>query len=180
MGGRIVLDACVAINLFATDAVDEIAAALDTVFVLVAQAAAETLYLEDREEGERVATRIDLHPHLDSGALETVELDPAELEVFVSLAAALGEGEAATMTVASCRRLLYATDNRKARRVSTRLNLPTPSTTASLLRTYTNHAGVSPEGVRAMLLDVERRACFRPGGADPDVKWWHDRTLRSG
>lgn len=169
---HLLLDACVAVNLAATDSVESIARALDTVFLMVAQAAAEVGFLRDQVDGRLVKTKIDLNRYVSVGVMRTLSLDAAELEQYIELAALVDDGEAATIAVAATRHIQMATDDRKARRVCERYGLPQPIRSLSILRSYADAAALSRESVREQLIRVRSRASFRPPHADPDHKWW--------
>ena len=56
----LLLDACIAINLAATNRLHHVAQELGFTFTIVQQAAAEVGYLRDLADGQTVTTRIDL------------------------------------------------------------------------------------------------------------------------
>jgi hypothetical protein len=59
-GAPLLLDACIVINLAATNRIHHIAKALGYTFILVEQAAKEVGYLRDTADGDAVLTAIDL------------------------------------------------------------------------------------------------------------------------
>lgn len=169
----LLLDACIAINLAATDRVQQIAQATDVTFILARQAASEVGYLRDLADGEIVLTPIDLSAY-DSTTVEIIGLAPPEYSLYVDLTRTVDDGEAATIAIAATRSLPLATDDRKARRVCSDLHLPEPSRTLSILHSYANAASLHPAKLREILVKVRDRASFQPPRNDPDQKWWQD------
>jgi predicted nucleic acid-binding protein len=169
----LLLDACVAINLAAADRIQHIAQAVDVTFTLARQAAAEVGYLRDLADGNLIRTPIDLGQYAGDTLL-IIDLTPAEFTVYLSLAREVDDGEAATIAVAAQRGLKLATDDRKARKLCSRLSLPEPLHTLALLRTYADAAALQHAPLRDLLIRVRDRASFQPPRSDPDYKWWQD------
>jgi predicted nucleic acid-binding protein len=170
----LLLDACIAINLAATDRLRHIAQTLDVTVILTQQAAAEVGYLRDIINGESVTTPIDLEQHTIDGTIQVIELDPSEYPLYIELAAIIDDGEAATIAAAAHRGLQLATDDRKARTLCTERHIREPLRTLALIHTYTDKAQLSPSHVRDLLAKISSRASFQPPRSDPDHKWWHD------
>jgi predicted nucleic acid-binding protein len=169
----LLLDACVAINLAATDRLPQIAQATDVTFILVRQAAQEAGHLRDMAGGETILTPIDLSQY-NSATLEIVGLAQPEYSLYVNLARTVDDGEAATIAVAVRRSLPLATDDRKARRVCAELGLPEPTRTLGILRSYADAASLPQALLREILVKVRDRASFQPPRNDPHQKWWQD------
>jgi predicted nucleic acid-binding protein len=176
---RLLLDACVAINLAATDSLDDIAEALQISFVMARQAEAEVGHLRDVRDGDLVLTPINLRSLASGMTLEITDLRPSEFVLYLELAAIVDDGEAATIAVAIQRQLGIATDDRKARRLCAEKNLTEPVRTVSLLRAYADTAGLAKGRVRELLTSVRDRASFLPPRSDPDLRWWEDRIEAS-
>jgi predicted nucleic acid-binding protein len=170
----LLLDACIAINLAATDHFHRIAATANVTFVLTQQAAVEVGYLRDLHNGEVVATRINLSQHSTNGTIQIVNLDPAEYPLYLELARIVDDGEAATIAVAALRNLPLATDDRKARRLCAERQIPEPLRTLTLIHAYADTAQLPPAEIRRLLIKIRDRASFQPQRADPDHKWWSD------
>lgn len=170
----VVLDACVCINLAAAVPLGSVPRLLARPVVVVAQAAAEALFLHDVVEEEHVRTAIDL------SGLDEVALTPGELATYVALARRLDDGEAASLAVAHHRGWSIATDDRVARRAGQELS-PAPDVvlTSSLLRTCAESLGVDRAALGHMLRSVETRASFVPPRDDPNRGWWHSALGRS-
>jgi hypothetical protein len=170
---RVLLDACVALNLEATGEFDAIADVLGLTFTMPTKAAEETFYLDDLIDGEPCRIQIDLGPHIQKGTLEVVHLAPGdETSTFVSLASRVDDGEAECLALAVHRALPFAADDRLAIRVAGDLGLTPHFRTAQLLRRYTERANLRPHEITLMLQAVERRASFRPPRGSPDLSWW--------
>jgi predicted nucleic acid-binding protein len=169
----LLLDACVAINLAATDRLQQIAQATGVNFTLVRQAAAAVGYLRDMADGQTLLTPIGLSQY-DSATLEIISLAQAEYSLYVELARTVDDGEAATIAIAVKRSLPLATDDRKARRVCAELRLPEPTRTLAILRSYADAARLPQAQLREILVKVRDRASFQPPRNDPDQKWWRD------
>ncbi|MGW4291749.1 hypothetical protein ACWEH1_01640 [Micromonospora chersina] len=168
----LLLDACVAINLVATDDLVEISRALGTTFLMVDQAASEIGYLRDEVRGEIVKTPIDMADYTRTGEMQFVSLNDDELVQYVELAATVDDGEAATIAVARSRGLQMATDDRKARRICGELGMLPPKRSLAILHAYADAVALNEQAIRDRLIRVRTRASFRPGQADPDYKWW--------
>ncbi len=135
--------------------------------IVVSQAAAEVLFLEDEEDGVPVRTRV----HLDG--LHVVELEAAELATYVALAQGLDDGEAATLAAAQARGWPIGTDDRKAVRVAASLEPAVAVlSSATILRVWAQRRGLGERDVGGVLRRVERRATFVPPRSDPDFDWW--------
>jgi predicted nucleic acid-binding protein len=170
----LLLDACIAINLAATDRLHHIAETLDVNFVLTQQAAAEVGYLRDIVNGELVSTPINLGQHTSDGTVQFIDLDPSEYPLYLELASIVDDGEAATIAIAAQRDLQLATDDRKARRLCADRHIPEPLRTLALMHTYTDTARLNHTQVRDLLTKIRNRASFQPPRSDPDHKWWND------
>lgn len=169
----LLLDACIAINLAATDRLQHIAQLTNVTFALVRQAASEVGYLRDIVDGRSVRTPIDVEQYVGD-ALEIIDLTSAEYPLYISLALEVDDGEAATIAVAAQRRLPLATDDRKARRLCTPLGILEPLRTPSLLRAYADAAELQRAQLHDLLGRIRDRASFQPPRSDPDFKWWND------
>jgi hypothetical protein len=86
----LLLDACIAINLAATDRLPHIAQTANITFTLARQAAAEVGYLRDITDGEVTLTPIDLGSYGDD--LQITILTPAEYPLYVDLARTVDDG----------------------------------------------------------------------------------------
>jgi hypothetical protein len=169
----LLLDACIAINLAATNRLHHVAEALGLTFTLVQQAAAEVGYLRDNTDGEIISTQIDLTRY-DGDALELISLIPAEYPRYIELARIVDDGEAATITVAVERAMPLATDDRKARKLCAELQVQEPLRTLGILHSYADTTHLPQSELRGLLVNIRDRASYLPGRSDPDRKWWED------
>jgi len=172
---EIALDACVLLNLVASGrALAEFAAAVSARLVVVTQVEREILWIDPLDpDGDR--ERVDLDPIIAGGDLHRVVMVTDELSRFVALARELDDGEAATLAVAESRRMVVATDDRKALRiVGTLTPQPAVVSTAGLVRAWAS--GRDGAQVSACLRQIERRASFTPPASDPDTAWWRAST----
>lgn len=172
----LLLDACVTINLAATDRLADIADSRDTSFLLTQQAAGEVGYLRDVVGGEVVTTSIDLSEHTGAGILQIVKLTPDEYPRYIQLATTIDDGEASTIALAVARNLPLATDDRKARRVCEQQGIPEPTRTLSLIREHAEAVGLDRAAIRDLLIKIRDRASYLPARSDPDYKWWNDHV----
>jgi len=167
------LDACVLINLCATDRVAEIATTLDVRFVIARQVSDEAMYLRPPPACEQPPTPIDVAGLAADGTVEIVDLRREELVTFVAAAGTLDDGEAATLAISIHRGLKLATDDRAALRLIAsehpELNVVR---TSQLMRGYSERAGLSAAQVAAYLAAIEHRASFVPSPSDPTAEWW--------
>jgi predicted nucleic acid-binding protein len=169
----LLLDACVAINLAATDRLQHIAQSVGVTFTLAQQAAAEVGHIRDMADGEITLTSIGLSQY-EADTLEILSLAQPEYSLYVNLTRMIDDGEAATIAIAVKRSLLLATDDRKARRVCANLHMPEPSRTLGILHSYADAASLPQPEIREILVKIRDRASFQPPRNDPDQKWWHD------
>jgi hypothetical protein len=170
----LLLDACVAINVIATNEFDSIAQCLDIQFWMARQAAAEVGQLRNDVNGEIVPIPIDLQAHVAAGTMVVIELSPFELALYVELAMVVDDGEAASIAVALSRQIGMATDDRKARRICAERGLSEPVRTADLMKSYCESLSLSAEQVGERLRRIRDRASFLPPRTDPNYKWWSD------
>jgi predicted nucleic acid-binding protein len=167
----LLLDACIVINLTATNRLHPVAQAFGYTFTVVQQAAAEVGYLRDTSEKDVVLTPIDLTRY-ESESLEVISLSPAEYPRYVELAREVDDGEAATIAVAVERGMPLATDDRKARRLCAGLQLTEPMRTLGILHAYADATHLPHAELRDLLVKIRDRASFQPPRSDPDRKWW--------
>lgn len=176
---ELLLDACVMINLAATELpLPELAESNEVTFRMTSVTAAEVLYLID-ESGQPEA--IDLNAIIDRGEIQLVDLTEDEQQQFIGLARDLDDGEAAALAVAAVRRWRVATDDRKARRLARSLQPPLdPVSTSALLHRWAADQSKRADRVAAVLQMIEERASFMPPRDDPLRNWWIATRGRTG
>ncbi|HEV2374316.1 MAG TPA: hypothetical protein VGS19_19425 [Streptosporangiaceae bacterium] len=170
----LLLDACVAINLAATDQLPDIAETLNLTSVLTQQAVAEVGHLRDVIDGELVATPIDLSQRHRDPVLQLIDLEPSEYARYIQLARLVDDGEAATIAAAVHRSIQLATDDRKARKLCAQCGLTEPLRTLALMHSYADNALLSHSETHDLLIKIRDRASFQPPRTDPYQKWWNE------
>ena len=172
--GVLLLDASCLLNLYATDRMLEIAAALPWQLA-VADYVLEQEALYVRTIGAQEETvPVDLSTLIDEGLLLVLRLEnPSEQSSFVELAAVLDDGEAVTGAIALTRGHMVAIDDRKAKRV---LGEKAPGmrlvSTLELMRQWGESVPV--QEVSDALRAMQHRARYIPGQRDPLYDWWRD------
>jgi predicted nucleic acid-binding protein len=163
----VILDACTLINLVAAGLFPDVSTSLGRPAAIVEQAAAESLYLHEERDGERIKVPIDV------SSLPRLELTTAELDSYITLAQRLDDGEAASLAVAHHRRLAFATDDRAAIKAVRTQSLDVRLlSSAGLIRTSVDRLGLDPTEIASRLRRVEHVASFFPASDDLDREWW--------
>ena len=168
-----ILDACVLINLLASDEIEAILeiSARQTFICSVVQR--ESLYLRT-EDPQTPRIQVDLQPLIDSGLLTLcfAEADE-EVELYVHYSSLLDDGEAMSLAIALSRGYLLATDERKARRLFLEASgdpIRLTSTSSLLRRWAEDHR--TPASLKECLVKIERRARYQPPSTDENYQWW--------
>ncbi|MCR4411260.1 MAG: hypothetical protein NUV77_02405 [Thermoguttaceae bacterium] len=139
--------------------------------------AEETLYIlqpDPDDASKLVKVPIDLGHYIAGGLLYECDLEgPEEAELFVQMAAQLGDGEAASFAIAAKRGWALATDDRRARRFAADANL-TVITTPELVKLWAENAQANDEEIAGVLRNIQRFAYFTPRPNTPEYAWWVD------
>jgi predicted nucleic acid-binding protein len=118
---------------------------------------------------------VDLNPLINGGTLEVTEpTGSAELEQFMHLAGIIDDGEAACLAIASQRGHILATDDRRAIKVATELNVSIV-TTPDLIKKWVESTLPEPFQVMDTIRCIERYGRFRPHPSSPHAKWWEEQ-----
>jgi predicted nucleic acid-binding protein len=137
--------------------------------------AEETLYIlqPDPDDASRlVRVPIDLDHYTAAGLLHECDLEgPEEAELFVQMAAQLGDGEAACFAIAAKRGWALATDDRRASRFAAESSL-TVITTPELAKLWAENTQASDEEIAGVLQNIQRFAYFTPRANAPEYAWW--------
>jgi len=165
----VLIDACVAINIFASGVWAEVFGACGLTPVVALQAARESLWVLD-EFGERV--EMDMAAMVRQGLLEIWTPLEHELALLVVLAARLGDGEAASLAIAHARGLGLASDDRLARREAERRGILELHSTGGLMRAWAQAARPAPGALAHALARIRLGASYVPASGDPDRTWW--------
>lgn len=144
-------------------------------FHVPSHVARETIYIlrtseEDASKLERV--EIDLTDFYTSGALAKCDLESKdEMELFVTLAVNLDDGEAACLAIAANRKWLLATDDRLACRLAKELGVSVIST-PMIIKQWAARSGATSADLTRVIGAIGRFARFAPHSSSPEYKWW--------
>ncbi|MBN1909338.1 MAG: hypothetical protein JW818_06340 [Pirellulales bacterium] len=139
--------------------------------------AEETLYIlqPDQEDASKlVKVPIDLGRYTAAGLLHECDFDGhQEIELFVHMAAQIGDGEAACLAISAKRGWTLATDDRRARRFAAESGV-TVITTPELVKLWAEKTQASDEEIVMVLRNIQRFAYFTPRQNAPEYAWWTD------
>ena len=169
---NLILDASCLLNLYATERFGEIAASLrEQVAVADYVLEEEALFIrrEASADGEDDQVLVDLSPFVSEGSVEVIRLASRDEETtFVTLAALIDDGEAATAALAVHRGCSVATDDRKARRVLSERAPTVPLvSTLDLVAQWAETMSVPLVELRTALERMRSGASYVPGRRDP-------------
>ena len=162
-------DACVLLNLIATDGFEDICTALNFDYVISTAVLGEALYLRDVATGLR--EQINVQDLIDRKLLAVLSVDSDdERSRYITYAAQLDDGEAMSLALAECRHIALATDDRKAIRIvkDQKLKVEVWSTVA-LLQEWQRQRSLPKVEMRKVLAAIENRARFIP----KNLMWWN-------
>jgi predicted nucleic acid-binding protein len=130
------------------------------------------MQFDQEDQTSLVECPIDLQPYLAAGILTPCDLETQEeIELFVQMAAQLGDGEAACFALAAKRGWALATDDRRARRLAAESSL-TVITTPELVKLWAENAHANNEEIGTVLRNIQRFAYFTPRANAPEHDWW--------
>ena len=167
-----VIDTCVLINILATGRVAEMVRVIAPMLMVCPAVSDESLYLRPFEAEGRPEP-VDLQKLITAGLLTPCPMEEGtEVDLYVTYAEELDDGEAMTLAITQSRHLALATDERKARRLA-RENAPQLSmiSTTEIIRAWAE--GKDPSDVTAVVHSILTRARFRPADSDPLTLWWN-------
>lgn len=178
--GRVYLDCCAVLNLYATGRFREILSANGTAvtpsFAVAQRVTTEAMFVRNVQPGEGQADReqVDLQDSITAGILAVEQLSSdSEAETFVKLATMLDDGEAETGSLAFHRSGSVATDDAAAIRALNGLVPPIAILrTSHLMKGWADRGKPPTATVRQALCDIRDRARFVPGATDPLRDWW--------
>ena len=173
----LVLDASCLLNLYATGCLREIALAIGPQFEVadyVLEHEAIYTWQTDSTGAREEAVPVDLAPLVAAGLLHVVRLEhPDEQATFVSLAALVDDGEAATGALAFHLGCSVATDDRKAQRVFGEVMPDVPVvSTLELMKLWADGSQIPLDELRAAMDAMRDRASYVPSSRDPLFEWW--------
>jgi len=169
-----IIDACVLINLLATEEIDGILNATLRTSLICSAVEKEAIYLRT-DDPQNPQELIQTSPFVQSGLLTICELESAEEKaLYVDYASVLDDGEAMTLAISVSRGWVLVTDEKKARRLFSE-DVGDPARlvgTSELIREWSKSEGISPKGIARVLAAIERRARYRPPPTDLNFDWW--------
>jgi hypothetical protein len=172
----LILDIGAGLNLLAGKRAAAIAADVGVRLVLEASCAAGC---DVSSRGGRGLISAGLQTQVDAEVIEMVELNEAELPLYVQPAGRIGDQEAATPAVAASRRWGVVTDDSVLIRAASDVGGSVPTrTTAALLHAWARSA--AEINVNEALRRIETHAAFRPPVADQWCRWWHEHLAPTG
>jgi hypothetical protein len=179
----IILDACSLINLYVTDEIASILAAIPVRCVVCSFVKdKETLYINtSNADGSEVRTPIDLEPLITMRLLEVVQPNLRELSNQLILLAAndIRDGEQISGALAVHNNWAMATDDRPARN---KLAMMIPSlqlvSSLELVQLWENTNHIAPNITQEVLVKILMRGKYKPKKADPLYMWFMDHTAR--
>ena len=173
---NIVIDTCCLINLCAAGELSEWLPSLGHRWHLPRAVRDEALYLHfTDEDGARKKEPVDLKGYLREGILHECALDTAEeSQLFVELAADLDDGESMALAIASSRGWALATDDRKARRTASGLDVSL-LTTPQIMKKWEATGNPTPAQLGAALGRIQAHARYRPPRDSDQFEWWEQR-----
>jgi predicted nucleic acid-binding protein len=171
----ILLDACVLINLCATNLLRQIAASNGVQFAAARQATEESLFFELRTERGAERLAIDIPAMEATGDLLVLDLTEDEALAFVEFASEVDDGEAATIAVAHGREIRLATDDRRAIAfVAERRLVIDVIGTSDILLAWAIQSHADNAEIRRVLSLIRDGAKFEPSATDRHTQWWKE------
>jgi predicted nucleic acid-binding protein len=170
----ILLDACVLLNLCATDRLEDIGLCVPGGFSVCSAVREEALFLRDPTDAMHPLKPLVLDPYFLNGVIRVLPLEANEESLFVNIAAELDEGEAMSMSIAISRNLDLATDDRKAIRLFDDFGGDRNRlwTTPSIVKTWADATSPSPEELTRIVCAMRDRARYLLAPNHPLYSWW--------
>lgn len=172
----IILDACVLINLLASQEAEDILRSTGKECRVCMVVEKESFYLRPDDPQEDFFESVKLDSLIKSGVLSLCDVEGAqEATLYVDYASRLSDGEAMSLAIAESRGYILASDDSKARRIflesvidSNRL-----TSTSELIRNWADSQSVPPAKLKSVLTRIRHRAHFLPSRKDPNFTWWN-------
>ena len=169
----LVIDACVLLNLLATDRFEDILVYLEREILVCSIVSDEVYYLKSYDKpGERGLIKI--QPYIDIGILLNCHIEDSEVELLVNLSSQLDEGEAMSLAIAISREFDIATDDKKALRVFREAGGDEIKihSTLSLIRDWAESRNISEVDLQHILKRIKEMANYIPRKTDSNYLWW--------
>lgn len=169
----IVIDTCCLVNLYAVGDPLTFLPTLPWIWHVPSAVADEGIYLkaDPRTTELRAMRRARLHECFEAGAIQACSVEAGEVELYVTLAADLDDGEAMALTIAKSRGWQLATDDRKGRRKATELGVALVCT-PQIMRRWATETSASANEIAAALKRIQIDARFVPSSDYPECEWW--------
>lgn len=175
-----VIDTCCLINVYASQHPQAIVQAVFQKAIVPKEVVEESLFIrkpDDDDSARLVPSEVSFDELIATGTIEVASFEQEEeLERFVRLATLLDDGEAACMTIASCRSVSLATDDRKAIAVANDLGVEV-LTTPDILKRWIDTVSPQPQNIGVVIRNIERYGRFKPHYTSPRAQWWSDNSL---
>lgn len=168
------LDACALINLYASGRLADVARHVQGPLLVVSKVVEEAGWVFERVGLERGARQpIDLVPLTDAGLVQVVPLTPPAHLAFLDLAHRVDDGEAMTIAAAlAWEGAGVVTDDEAARRLLDGPDMPTSTTSLSLLRAALHD--VSQDELKESLLNLTVSGRYEPSVRHSEWSWWQE------
>lgn len=173
----VILDACVLLNLLASNEVENIIRVAAQEYLICEAVAKEAMCLRADSPDEDTFETIQVDDLITAGILKICTLEnQLEESLYVNYAGLVGDGEAMSIAIAEVRGYTIATDDRKARRVALEAfaDVRRLLFTSDLIHQWADEEFIATERLKAALLDIRKRASFFPPKSDPNFHWWMD------
>ncbi len=174
MAKPLLLDTSVILNIIATGSGLDVVKSLERECFVCTAVAAEAIYIRGEDSAQPLQL-VSVQPWIESGKVGIVSPEGLrEEELYVQFAADLDDGEAMSLAICVGREYVFATDDRKARRVAgSQVSAPVDLlSTPEILHAWSSGAGIPGETLREAILRVETKARFKPAQSDPLFEWW--------
>ncbi len=180
----VILDACGALNLYASGRFVPILAALSHDWFIPAAVERESQQYRqpDPADPEKlIVTPLHLAPAIRAGVLSRCDCEGREeAELYVQLAASIGDdGESMGLAIAKVRGWSLLTDDKKARRIACELGVAVLAT-PGVMRQWAELVKPGADELSETLEAIERFANYRPGRGAEHYDWWAASVRPSG
>jgi hypothetical protein len=174
----VILDACCAINLYATKQMSAILEALPvrcTVANYVYEEEILEMYSGLEDKVTQTKELIRLHPFVENKLLTIASLHSEKENIEYANFAydGLDNGEAMTGAIAKHRNWCIGTDDNNAisffKRETPQLQIVT---TMELVKTWVERASPSSDMIISSIKNIRQRARYKPGPKHPLYEWW--------
>jgi predicted nucleic acid-binding protein len=182
MGRTFVIDACCTLNLLATGRELDILDALDLKLLDTEFASKESLWLwtPPDEEGQRHQEPVSTTHLRRLGLLTETPLDTDELaDAFVACVEHINDADASCIALARVLRLPLITDDRKERRIATKL-FPELELVSTLDLFHEASANWTEQQRLEVAVALRWRGNFAPPRRDPRADWYGSLLRRAG